>query len=193
MKIIDCSGLNCPIPVINTKKAFSEIEEGTMVIIVDNNIAKINIEKFAKGSGLEFLTEDKDEKFHITITKKNVKIESNVEKKDEKFTIIIASEFMGNGDEDLGRILMKGYIFALSESENKPTDILMYNSGVKIASEDSSVVESLQKLKCEGVNIQVCGTCLDFYGIKEKLAVGEISNMYSIVETMNSSDKVVRI
>lgn len=194
-QLIDCRGLNCPMPVINTKKYFDTIELGVAEVIVDNEIAKNNIVKFANTNALEVSFIEEDGNFKLTLIKGEaaLTLEENITDKNEKFTVVIGQDKLGNGDDALGEILIKGYIFALSEADVIPTDILFFNSGVKLAVEGSVVLDSLKALEEKNVRIQVCGTCLDFYNLKDKLAIGEISNMYSIVETMNSSDKVVNI
>lgn len=194
-QLIDCRGLNCPMPVINTKKYFDTIELGVAEVIVDNEIAKNNIVKFANTNALEVSFIEEDGNFKLTLIKGEaaLTLEENTTDKNEKFTVVIGQDKLGNGDDALGEILIKGYIFALSEADVIPTDILFFNSGVKLAVEGSVVLDSLKALEEKKVRIQVCGTCLDFYNLKDKLAIGEISNMYSIVETMNSSDKVVNI
>ena len=191
--IIDCTGLNCPIPVINTKKALANIKEGTIEVIIDNEIAKVNIEKLVNNQNMKYDVIDSEGKFIIKITKELSEEQKKAIKDNEKFTIVIGTDVMGQGSEELGRILIKGYIFALSESEVKPTDIIILNGGVKLTVEGSNVIESLRKLENEGIKIQVCGTCLEYYKVKDQLKVGEISNMYSIVETMNSSNKIINI
>lgn len=190
-KIIDCKGLNCPSPVINTKKYFDSIESGTAVTIVDNEIAKNNVVKLAQKNGYYVKVEQEEQNYHINITKSISKNKKEI--KEEKFAIVVGQNKLGNGDDKLGEILIKGYIFALSEADNIPTDMLFLNSGVKLAVEDSAVLDGLKKLEDRNVKIQVCGTCLDFYNLKDKIAIGEISNMYSIVETMNEADKIINI
>ena len=99
---------------------------------------------------------------------------------------------MGNGEEQLGKILMKSFIFALTKQDQLPEIILCYNSGASLTCEDSDSLEDLKSLEAEGVKILTCGTCLDFYGLKEKLAVGGFTNMYEIVEIMESAGTIVR-
>ena len=99
---------------------------------------------------------------------------------------------MGEGKEDLGKVLIKGFIFALTQLEELPKTILFYNGGAKITAEGSESLEDLKTLEAQGVEIMTCGTCLDYYGLKEKLKVGTVTNMYSIVETMNNADKILR-
>ena len=106
--------------------------------------------------------------------------------------VVIAADHMGEGKEDLGKVLIKGFIFALTQLEELPKTILFYNGGAKITAEGSESLEDLKTLEAQGVEIMTCGTCLDYYGLKEKLQVGTVTNMYSIVETMNNADKIIR-
>lgn len=192
--IIDCKGLNCPTPVINTKKYFDNLESGIGVVIVDNEVAKNNVAKFAQGNGFTYEVEVKEENlFYITITKGEAKAEAvNLENTNakEKFTIVIGSDKLGNGDDELGVALMKSYLFALSEAEIIPDNLLFLNGGVKLVVEGALTLDSIKRLKERGVNIQSCGLCLDFYGLKENIAVGEITNMYAIVEMMNNGKTI---
>ncbi|WP_035293122.1 sulfurtransferase-like selenium metabolism protein YedF [Clostridium sp. KNHs214] len=195
-KIIDCKGMNCPIPVVSTKKYFDSIESGEATTVVDNEVAKNNVLKFAQNNGFEANAEEKEGFYYVNIVKGEGSTgckEENKGNKNTKFTIAIMDNKLGNGHEDLGNILIKSYLFALSEADVIPTDLIFVNAGVKLTVEGSEVLESLSKLEERGVKIQVCGTCLDFYKIKEQLKIGEISNMYSIVETMNTSDKIVKL
>lgn len=191
-KEIDCRGLNCPTPVVNTKKYFDSIESGEVVVVVDNEVAKNNLIKYASSNNFHGKAEEKDGLFYVEISKSEDCF-CELEEENKKFTIVVGQEKLGDGDDTLGRTLIKSYMFALSEASVIPTDMLFFNGGVKLTVEDSEVLESLAKLKERGTKIQVCGACLDFYKLKEKLLVGEISNMYSIVETMNTSDKVINI
>ena len=193
--IIDCKGLNCPMPVINTKKYFDGIENGTAVVIVDNEVAKNNVEKLAASNGFKFSSENKDNNlFEIKITKGEAQELHNgvetLEDNRQPLTIVIASDELGEGSSELGAALMKSYMFALSEADIIPDNLLFLNGGVKLVVEDSLVLESIKKLKDRGTNVQSCGLCLDFYKIKDKLAVGEITNMYAIIEMMNSSKTI---
>ena len=190
MHIIDCKGLACPKPVINTKKYFDSIENGAAQVIVDNEIAKNNILKLANSNNIESNFEFKDNLFII-----NLKKVGNIEKKINEDTnvILIGKDKLGDGNDTLGTALMKSYIYALSESDKKPTHLLFLNGGVKLTIEDSEVLESLKILQNAGVEILSCGTCLDFYGIKEKVAIGEITNMYNIVEVMNNAKNTISL
>ncbi|HAR87177.1 MAG TPA: sulfurtransferase-like selenium metabolism protein YedF [Clostridium sp.] len=192
---IDCRGLNCPIPVVNTKKYFDALESGIGVTVVDNEVAKNNVVKFAQGNGFNYEIEEREGNiYYITITKGEVTVEElnlkNSKEKEETFTIVIGSDKLGNGDDELGTALIKSYLFALSEAEVIPTNLVFLNAGVKLVVEGALTLDSLKRLVERGVNVQSCGLCLDFYGLKENLAVGEISNMYAIIEMMNKGKTI---
>ncbi|HEY8892416.1 MAG TPA: sulfurtransferase-like selenium metabolism protein YedF [Clostridium sp.] len=196
---IDCKGLICPLPVVKTKKYFDSIESGESTIIVDNLVAKNNIVKLAQGSGYKSVVEEKQELFFIKITKeksenseKSKIVDIKIEDK-KKFTIVISTDKLGIGDDKLGDILMKSYIFALSEADSIPNDLLFINGGVKLTIDNSPVLDSLNKLIQRGTNILVCGTCLDFYNLKDKISIGEITNMYDIVQLMNDAGNTIKI
>jgi len=188
---IDCKGLKCPQPVINTKKYFDSIKEGEALIIVDNEVAKNNICKFAQSNGYKYKAVDSEGLFNINITKEDCHCE--IMKFDKKLVIVVGTDKLGEGEEVLGANLMKSYMYALSESDDMPSDIIFLNSGVKLTTKGSSVIDSLEELKNKGVNITSCGTCLDFYNLKDDLLIGDISNMYTIVETMNKSDNTIKL
>ncbi|MGN9162946.1 sulfurtransferase-like selenium metabolism protein YedF [Clostridium sulfidigenes] len=192
---IDCRGLNCPIPVVNTKKYFDALESGIGVTVVDNEVAKNNVVKFAQGNGFNYEIEEREGNiYYITITKGEVTVEElnlkSSKEKEETFTIVIGSDKLGNGDDELGTALIKSYLFALSEAEVIPTNLVFLNAGVKLVVEGALTLDSLKRLVERGVNVQSCGLCLDFYGLKENLAVGEISNMYAIIEIMNKGKTI---
>ncbi|MEY8000010.1 sulfurtransferase-like selenium metabolism protein YedF [Clostridium sp. Mt-5] len=190
--IIDCKGLKCPQPVINTKKYFDSIKEGTATVIVDNDVSKSNLLKFAKSNGFASEAKQKNNLYYITIVK-NVNDCKTITADDKELTIVISNNKLGLGNDELGAVLIKSYLYALTESSNLPTNLIFLNGGVKLTVEGSDSIDNLKLLEEKGVNIYSCGTCLDFYGLKEKLIVGEITNMYSIVEKMNSSDNTIKL
>jgi selenium metabolism protein YedF len=189
---IDCKGLKCPQPVINTKKYFDSIESGEATIIVDNEVAKNNISKFAQSSGFKFEVKEDNGAFEIRITKEASACEI-INFNEEKLTIVVSTDKLGAGNDDLGALLMKSYFFALSEADKMPTDLIFLNAGVKLTTEGSESLEGIKKLAAKGVNVLSCGTCLDFYNLKDKLQVGEISNMYTIVEKMNGASNTIKL
>ena len=199
MKEVNAKGLACPQPLILTKKAVENSEEKDFLVIVDKNTAVKNLEKFDKSSNLNFRFEKKsDNEFNVFVSKNS---ETNLQEPtafcsveaSSDTVIAISKDFMGNGSEELGKILIKGFVYTSSEYEKLPKTIVFFNSGVKLTCEDSPCIDGLQKLQDKGVEIISCGTCLDYFKLKEKLLVGEISNMYSIYETLFNAGKVINI
>ena len=192
---IDARGLACPKPVINTKKELDNIEEGIVVVTVDNYIAKQNILKLSNSLNCEsrIIKEEKD-LISIEIKKgDNVIIEEQIKDELDNKCIFISSNKMGNGNDELGEILMKGFVYTLTESKPYPKSILLVNSAVKLSTENYDTVQNLKILEESGVEILSCGTCLDYYGLKESIKVGSITNMYTIVDIMKNSSQTISI
>lgn len=192
---VDARGLGCPKPVINTKKELDKIEQGIVVTTVDNHIAKENILKLANSLNCEakILKEEKD---LITIEIKkgeNVIIEEPKLELLEDKCIFISSDKMGQGSDELGEVLIKGYIYTLTEAKPYPKYVVFVNSGVKLSAQNPSTIENLKILEEAGVEILSCGTCLDYYNLKENLQVGSITNMYTIVDIMKNSSQTISI
>lgn len=194
---IDARGQACPKPVLMTKKALDDIQEGIITTIVDNEVAKENVTKLAKSLTYDFNVEKSDDGvFFIHITKGDFKDEKSSMCTPNTFkdmVILFESDRMGNGSEELGKILIKGFIYTLTESIPFPATILFVNTGVKLTTEGSEVIDDLKKLEKQGVEILSCGTCLDFYNLKNKLVVGEVTNMYDIVEKIKGATNTVTI
>lgn len=192
---IDAVGLACPKPLINTKKELDKIDNGIVVVTVDNDIAKQNILKLSNSLNCEskIIKEEKD-LICIEIKKgENVIIEEQNQEKLEDKCIFISSDKIGNGNDELGAVLMKGFIYTLTESKPYPKSILLVNSGVKLSTENYDTVENLKILEEAGVEILSCGTCLDYYGLKESLKLGSVTNMYTIVDIMKNSLQTISI
>ena len=192
---VDARGQACPKPVIMTKKELDNIEGGTITTIVDNEVAKENVSKLASSLGYEYkVDKGSDNEYYIHINKGKVQ-EVNVCIPDtfKDMTIVFASDTMGKGSEELGKILIKSFIYTIAETTPYPSTLVFYNGGVHLTCEGSEVLEDLKKLEQEGVEILSCGTCLDFFEIKDKLQVGEITNMYTIYEKLKNSTNTVTI
>ena len=203
---VDAMGDQCPIPVIKTKKALKEITETTLVEVhVDNEIAVQNLSKMAKQKNLEYKCEKLEEQHYIikiNAEAEGVSIQQKAPAENDKeicypdrksnTVVVLSSNQMGNGSEELGQILMKGFIFALTELDELPRTVLLYNSGVKLSTEGSNSIEDLKTLQAQGVEILSCGTCLNYYDLTEKLQVGDVTNMYFILEKMAQADKIIR-
>ena len=200
MDIIDARKLNCPQPLVLTKNA---LENGLqeIVVLVDNDTAKQNILKFSNKMGYKCEIYDENGDIGIRIKKGTSKSDAlPVEKtadEEKRISInkgyLIGTNILGNGSEELGKILMKGFIYAMTQVKPYPNFIIFLNSGVKLSSEGSDSTDDLTKLLQGGTRIVSCGTCLDYYQLKEKLMVGEVSNMYDITETITASDNVITI
>ncbi|MFW6281142.1 MAG: sulfurtransferase-like selenium metabolism protein YedF [Halanaerobium sp.] len=188
MKKIDAKGLACPKPVVLTKKALEEDNE--VLTIVDNEAASKNVAKLAKKLNCKVsILEENDKLFKVNIKKKKEQSLNSDDDNDAK-TYLIDSEYFGEGSPELGKILIKGFLNTLLEVDPLPKKIIFLNSGVKLTSVYNDTVEVIQELGEKNVEILSCGTCLDFYDLKSELKVGEISNMYEIVDSLNSGSFV---
>lgn len=196
-KIIDAIGKVCPMPVVMTKK---EIEQGAVNIItlVDNETAVENLKRLAASTGfLTQVTKDEDG-YRVSFSKEGdfsdeVQTSTNrvIEHLSSNCVIFIGKETIGEGDNELGKNLMRMFLYTLSEMKEYPSHILFMNGGVKLPTLDEQAVKSLQILKDHGVTILVCGACLNFYGLTEKLKVGAVSNMYEITDKMRQASNVI--
>lgn len=189
MKKINAIGQICPMPVIMTKRALKEILEGEIEVIVDNEIAKENVEKMVVEMGHTYVDFQEDEIFKILIKKSQQIL---TEKNESDIVVVLSSDKMGEGDEKLGKTLIKSFIYSLTEFEALPKTILLYNKGVLLSTVEKDTVEDLKKLELMGVEILSCGTCVNYYNVKNKLEVGSLTNMYTIVERQMKADKILR-
>jgi len=196
-KTIDCRGLECPQPVILTRKAMAETEAVTT--IVDNDTAKMNVSRMASKQGYSVEVQEKDDGIYLHLSKVGAVPEEETAPASAAVgpggptVVLIPSNSLGRGDEELGRILIRSFLHTLDEVEPLPATMVFINAGVKLTVEGSPVVEDLQALEQRGVDILACGTCLGHFGLKEKIAVGEISNMYTISETLLGAGNVIAV
>ena len=188
---VNAVGFVCPVPVIMTKKALNEIAEGEIEVLVDNETAKQNLEKLAKELGYEFKSCKLEENFQVVINKKPN--EDKKETKEENIVVVIDSDEMGKGDEELGKILVKGFIYSLTEMETLPKTVILYNKGVLLATVNENTIEDLKKLESMGVEVISCGTCANYYHVQDKLQVGSLTNMYTIVDRQFKATKLIRV
>ncbi len=194
---IDARGELCPKPVIMTKKELDKLEAGVVTTIVDNEVAKDNVSKLAASYGYSFIIDKgKDDEYYIHITKgKGEEKDVNVciPDKFKDITVGIGSDEMGIGKGELGKILMKSFVYTMKETTPWPATIVLYNSAVNLTCEGSQVLDDLKAMADEGVEIISCGTCLDYYNLKDKLKVGEIGNMYLIYEKLRNANNTINI
>ena len=192
MKEIDCRGMACPQPVLTVKKALEEMEQGEFILIVDNPAARDNVERFAQSQGAIVGVEEKGNDFYLRIQKRSACDLAASAQKAGKVVVYINSNLLGIGEEALGTILMRLFLKTLLDLKPIPSKLIFINSGVRLTAEGSEVLETLKTLSERGVEILSCGTCLDFYGLKEKLKVGIISNMYDIAQSLVEADRLIR-
>lgn len=214
---VNAIGDTCPIPVIKTKNAIKQMNgEGVVEVMVDNEIAVQNLTKMAKQKQYACRSEKlsgEEYRVVITVTKgaqedgrqtdalAAVTFPAPSETPDadacipdgrkKKKIVVIRSGKMGEGNDELGTVLMKGFIYALTELDRLPETILLYNGGAPLSCEGSDSLEDLKTLEAQDVEIMTCGTCLNYYGLTDKLAVGTVTNMYAIAEKMSEADTII--
>ncbi|MBS5065881.1 MAG: sulfurtransferase-like selenium metabolism protein YedF [Hungatella hathewayi] len=219
-KTVDARNIPCPGPVIEAKKALKDMTEGVLTILVDNAAAVQNLTKLATFMKLPVTSEKLDEgTFQVefqtgsqsgsqagsqaqTGSQTGAEVSGELPVLEETLcapdsrrkglVVALSSDHMGEGDETLGKALMKGFVYALTNLEHLPETILLYNGGARLSVEGSESLEDLKLLEAQGVEVLTCGTCLNHYQLTEKLAVGSVTNMYEIVEKMTLADSVVK-
>lgn len=194
-KIIDCRGLSCPRPVLETKKVLDEYSGEEVEVIVDDETAHQNVSRYAAGRDWAVDHIDREG----TITRLTLKRKTagacditTSPAKQEAFVVYLSSETIGRGDDELGKLLMRSFIQSLRDTPPLPKRIIFLNSGVKLATEGSLVLDALRSFADEGVEILSCGTCLDYFRLKDKLRVGKVTNMFEIISCLQNSEKVVQ-
>ena len=212
MIIIDMLGKPCPIPVIEAKKTLAKIDVSGVLVKVDNIIAVQNLEKLAGGSGYDFsYTEHSASLFDVTISKSVAAVETEMtenqkapshseagtirsrENASQDVVVLIGSNAMGSGAEELGKILIKGFLYSLTELANPPKSVIFFNSGAYLTIEGANTLDDLKLLENKGVEVVTCGTCINYYELQDELAVGKIVNMYEITEKLAAAGHVISI
>ena len=200
-KRIDARGLACPKPVVMTKNALEEMEAGIIEVLVDNKPAVENVSRFARNSGCEVKVQEEGKNFIVEVTKRESSEVSKEEivcrvepqKTGKGIAILIASDTIGRGSNELGAILMRALFPTLLEASPRPRKLIFMNNGAKLTVEGSIYLDDISKLEKEGIEVFVCGTCLDFFHLKDKVRVGKISNFFEITQTLVEADKVIVI
>lgn len=197
----NAKGMACPLPVVQTKKLLAEYD--VVETTVDNFVATENLTKLAEQLNYDIdVKKISDEEYIVTISNSVTDKENSVKEvteektqvikaQDDSYIVVVNKQIMGHGSEELGKKLMKAFLYTLTEQEVLPKKIIFYNGGVLLADKNQShVLEELKVLQENGVEIMSCGACIDYY--KVDLAIGSTSNMYFIVEEMRAADRVVR-
>ncbi|MCI1726589.1 MAG: sulfurtransferase-like selenium metabolism protein YedF [Lachnospiraceae bacterium] len=198
---IDAMGKQCPIPIVMAKKKIAEMKTGSVTVAVDNETAVENLKKMAQQKGYQSADRKVGENsYEVDLTFENAGAEDadgaeeicSISNDGGNEVVVISSDLMGTGDADLGKTLLKGFIYALASQDTLPKTMLFYNRGAFITTEGSDSLEDLKNLEEAGVTIMTCGTCLQHYGLSEKLKVGTVTNMYTITETMTKASKIIK-
>jgi selenium metabolism protein YedF len=195
--VVDARGEACPLPVVHAAKALAGMTGGVLEVLVDNEIAVQNLERMASGKGLKCTAAKAEGGFAVEIEAASGAAQPEAAPAcapDKRGELVIAvdTDRMGRGDDKLGALLMKSFLFAVTQLPELPRKMIFYNGGAKLTTEGSESLADLRTLEAQGVDILTCGTCLNFYGLTEKLAVGRVSNMYEIAETLAAAGKVVK-
>ena len=192
MNTIDCRNQACPAPVINVKRALEEQNE--IRVIVDDGASRENVARFSRNRGYHVTEQQDDTSWVITISGRPDKTgPTALTSSDGNRILLITSDRLGDGPEELGRLLMKNFIHTLLETSEMPARMLFLNTGVFLTCEGSDVLEALEKLHGMGMEIYSCGVCLDFFKLKDKLRAGATTNMFAIVENMLSAGQVIKL
>ncbi len=193
MTLLDMTGKPCPIPVIEAKKALKATTAGEIVsVLVDNDVARQNLQKMAEGMGHGFThAAQPDGNILISIT---VSDGCRIIDADNGGLVVgIGHDSMGGPSEELGKTLMKSFIYSLTELDTPPEHIVFYNGGVLLTTAGASTLDDLAVLAEKGCTISSCGACLNYYELTDKLAVGSITNMYAIVSVMSEAKKLINL
>ena len=195
--IIDARGKACPTPVIMAKKAISA-GESTFTVLVDNTTAVENLKRLAANQGFDAAVTEQGGAFHLAFVRTGCAaceeaVNAPLPAPGGDWAVFVGRDIIGDGDRELGTNLMRMFFYTLSQGEDKPGAVLFMNAGVKLPTLDGQVAEHLKALAAAGVEVQVCGTCLNFYGLTDQLKVGTVSNMYDIVTRMQKAAKVISL
>ena len=204
MKIIDAMGKACPVPVVLAKKAAAELasEGGELQVLVDNQPACENLRNMAEGNGYAVMEEKIEPgRYRVTITVpvqeqaqvQSVTEQTPVKREESGLVVVISKDSMGQGSEELGKILIKGFLFSLTQLKNPPKAVLFFNSGVLLTVEGCNTLDDLREQEQAGTQIEICGTCADYYSVKDSVGVGKIVNMMTITERMAYAGSVINI
>ncbi len=209
LKKVNALGDACPIPVVKTKNAIRELNgAGTVETLVDNEIAVQNLTKMANQKGYGIKSEKiGDDQFRVTMeigesAAADAAASAGNEEPEQclvtpaghkkNIVVAITSPQMGTGNDELGTVLIKSFLYALTQQDVLPTTIIFYNGGATLTTEGSASLEDLKSLEALGVEILTCGTCLNYYKLSDKLKIGGVSNMYEIAEKLLNADLVIR-
>ena len=191
-RVVDARTLDCPQPVILTRRALEEADE--VVAIVDNEAARENVSRLGKSQGCTVTVEEKEDGTYVSLTREEANVPGDERKSAEDTVVLIASDILGRGgNTQLGALLMHSFLNTLGAFNSRPSSIIFMNEGVRLVTEDSVAVGELKQLEAQGVEVLACGTCLSRLNLADKLAVGRVSNMYDLADIMLRAGKVLSL
>lgn len=193
-KIVDTRGLNCPQPVLLTRQALIDSEVDEVVTIVDNETALENVSKLVNSLRLTANVDEKGGQFYISILKDEILNDVNIAQSSHaNVVVLITSNVLGSGDDALGGILMKSFMYTLTQMEGTFQVLIFMNSGVLLPTEGSEVLEYIKSLEERHIEVLSCGTCLDFYHLSDKLRAGSVTNMFTITEKIMEAQRLITL
>ncbi len=193
MKTLDCRNQQCPAPVVETRKQILAEPNVPLTVLVGDDTARQNISRLAASLGYQVAVKEADGGFSLELTPGIPQEAASTPPSAQGRTVVyVGADTMGTGNDELGHILLKNFLFTLNELTVPPDAILFVNNGVKLTAAGSEVIEALKKLACNGVDIASCGLCLEFFGLKDQLKVGRATNMLDIVEQLHQASRVIR-
>jgi len=194
MKTLDLRQHQCPYPVVRTRKELLENPDAPLTVLVGDDVARDNISRLAESMGYRIDISKVEGGFSLGLIQgEQNKAGEELQQISGKTVAFITADTMGQGDDELGRLLLKNYLFTLTEMETVPDKILFVNSAVKLACTGSDALETLEKIACMGVDIASCGLCLEFFDLKDKLIVGRTTNMLEVADSLQTAGRVIRM
>lgn len=194
MQTLDCRGQKCPAPVIETRKLLLAQNAEPIEVLVDDQIARENVRRLAESQGCAIDISHLPDGYKLRLTPGGEVDSCPIPSAPVggKTLVYIGASTMGTGDDELGRILLNNFIVTLLEIDHLPDAIFFVNTGVKLVCTGSDALEALEELADKGVEIAACGLCLEYFHLKDKVAVGRISNMHDIATQLSEAGRIIR-
>jgi len=198
--IIDVRGLPCPEPLLKVKQFIDKNESKAFEILLDTKSSYENLSRFLNKSGVKYKEKKDNGCFVFSVSGETSDIlhksefvgAESISARYLTVTVILSSDVIGNGNDELGRVLMHAFLKTLPEIKPTVNTLIFMNSGVKLLCGDSEFLKALENLESKGIKLLACGMCLDFFNLKDELKIGNITNMYEICEISANSDKLIK-
>lgn len=192
MELLDCRGQQCPLPVVQVRRQLQAAPDTPLQVLVDDPAARDNIGRLAKSMGFQSKVDLQDGVFRLELAPGEKPADAAVARVSGPTVVFVTSDQMGQGDPQLGHILMKNFFFTLAENDTAPDLMLFVNGGAKLTVAGADVIEPLQTLVDLGTDIATCGLCLEFFGLKDALKVGRVTNMLEIATALQQAGRIIR-